>query len=120
MALYPSPDYQTSFESTGLSVQEKKFNIDVPHPHTQTVCWDIMTMNFTINEKNVNKHGLLDPTIPHPHPPQAESKMSWTDRQMYNVKTVYLLPPKLFSKGSVESVCRTKLLTLNYQEFIHH
>ena len=27
MALYRSPDYQTSFESTGLSVQ-KKFNID--------------------------------------------------------------------------------------------
>ena len=28
MALYHSPDYQTSFESIGLSVQEKKFNID--------------------------------------------------------------------------------------------
>ena len=28
MALYRSPDYQTSFESVGLSVQEKKFNID--------------------------------------------------------------------------------------------
>ena len=28
MALYRSPDYQTSFESTGLLVQEKKFNID--------------------------------------------------------------------------------------------
>ena len=28
MALYCSPDYQTSFESVGLSVQEKKFNID--------------------------------------------------------------------------------------------
>ena len=28
MALYRSPDYQTSFESTGLSVQLKKFNID--------------------------------------------------------------------------------------------
>ena len=27
MALHHSPDYQTSFESTGLSVQEK-FNID--------------------------------------------------------------------------------------------
>ena len=27
MALYRSPAYQTSFESTGLSVQEKKFNI---------------------------------------------------------------------------------------------
>ena len=27
-ALYHSPDYQTSFESIGLSVQEKKFNID--------------------------------------------------------------------------------------------
>ena len=28
MALYQSPDYQTSSESIGLSVQEKKFNID--------------------------------------------------------------------------------------------
>ena len=28
MALYRSPDYQTNSESTGLSVQEKKFNID--------------------------------------------------------------------------------------------
>ena len=28
MALYSSPDDQTSFESVGLSVQEKKFNID--------------------------------------------------------------------------------------------
>ena len=28
MALYHSPDYQTSFELIGLSVQEKKFNID--------------------------------------------------------------------------------------------
>ena len=28
MALYRSPDYQTSFESISLSVQEKKFNID--------------------------------------------------------------------------------------------
>ena len=28
MALYHSPDYQTSFKSVGLSVQEKKFNID--------------------------------------------------------------------------------------------
>ena len=28
MALYCSTDYQTSFESTDLSVQEKKFNID--------------------------------------------------------------------------------------------
>ena len=28
MALYCSPDYQTSFESISLSVQEKKFNID--------------------------------------------------------------------------------------------
>ena len=28
MALYHSPDYQTNFESVGLSVQEKKFNID--------------------------------------------------------------------------------------------
>ena len=28
MALYRSPDYQTSFESVGLLVQEKKFNID--------------------------------------------------------------------------------------------
>ena len=28
MALYLSPDYQTSFESSGLLVQEKKFNID--------------------------------------------------------------------------------------------
>ena len=27
-ALYPSPDYQTSFKLTGLSGQEKKFNID--------------------------------------------------------------------------------------------
>ena len=27
MALYPSPDYQTSFKSVGLSVREK-FNID--------------------------------------------------------------------------------------------
>ena len=27
-ALYGSPDYQTSFQSKGLSVQEKKFNID--------------------------------------------------------------------------------------------
>ena len=27
MALYRSPDYQTTFKSTGLSVQEK-FNID--------------------------------------------------------------------------------------------
>ena len=29
MALYHSPDYQTSFESVCLSVQEKKFNIDL-------------------------------------------------------------------------------------------
>ena len=28
MALYRSSDYQTSFESIGLSVQKKKFNID--------------------------------------------------------------------------------------------
>ena len=28
MALYRSPDYQTSFESIDLSVQEKNFNID--------------------------------------------------------------------------------------------
>ena len=28
MALYRSPDYQTSFKSVGLSVQEKKFNTD--------------------------------------------------------------------------------------------
>ena len=28
MALYRSSDYQTSFESIGLSFQEKKFNID--------------------------------------------------------------------------------------------
>ena len=28
MALYCSPDFKTSFESTGLLVQEKKFNID--------------------------------------------------------------------------------------------
>ena len=28
IALYRSPDYQTSFKSIGLSVQEKKFNID--------------------------------------------------------------------------------------------
>ena len=28
MALYRSPDYQTSFESVDLSVQEKNFNID--------------------------------------------------------------------------------------------
>ena len=29
MALYHSPDYETSFESVGLSVQEKKLNIDL-------------------------------------------------------------------------------------------
>ena len=29
MDLYYSADYQTSFESNGLSVQEKKFNIHV-------------------------------------------------------------------------------------------
>ena len=28
MAPYRSPEYQTSFESIGLSVQEKNFNID--------------------------------------------------------------------------------------------
>ena len=28
MALHRSPDYRTSFESVGLSIQEKKFNID--------------------------------------------------------------------------------------------
>ena len=28
MALYRSPDYQTNLESIGLSVQEKKLNID--------------------------------------------------------------------------------------------
>ena len=28
MALHPSPDNQASFKSDGLSVQEKKFNID--------------------------------------------------------------------------------------------
>ena len=28
MVLYCSLDYQTSFKSTGLSVREKKFNID--------------------------------------------------------------------------------------------
>ena len=29
MALYHSPEYQTTFESIGFSVPEKKFNIDV-------------------------------------------------------------------------------------------
>ena len=29
MTLHRSPDYQTSFESTGLLVQEKRFNIDI-------------------------------------------------------------------------------------------
>ena len=29
MALYRSPDYQTSFQSTGLLVQEKKRKIDL-------------------------------------------------------------------------------------------
>ena len=33
MALYLSPDYQTSLESFGLSVQEKKFNIDFQDGH---------------------------------------------------------------------------------------
>ena len=28
MALYLSPDYQTSFKSIGFSVKEKKFDID--------------------------------------------------------------------------------------------
>ena len=28
MALYRSPDYQISSEAIGLSIQEKKFNID--------------------------------------------------------------------------------------------
>ena len=28
MALYRSPDYETSVKSVGLSVQEKKFNIN--------------------------------------------------------------------------------------------
>ena len=28
MALYASPDYQTSFKSIGLLLQEKKFNTD--------------------------------------------------------------------------------------------
>ena len=28
MALYRSPDYQTSFESVGLFVQKEKFNVD--------------------------------------------------------------------------------------------
>ena len=28
MNMYRSPDYQASFETVGLSVQEKKFNID--------------------------------------------------------------------------------------------
>ena len=28
MALYSSPDYQTSFKTVGLSVQEKKLNTD--------------------------------------------------------------------------------------------
>ena len=28
MALYRSPDYQTSFEAVGISAQKKKFNID--------------------------------------------------------------------------------------------
>ena len=28
MALYCSPDYHTSFESIGLSVQERNFNTD--------------------------------------------------------------------------------------------
>ena len=31
MALYNSPDYHKSFESNGLSLQEKKFNIDFPN-----------------------------------------------------------------------------------------
>ena len=31
MALYRSRDYKTSFESVGLSVQEKKFNTDFQH-----------------------------------------------------------------------------------------
>ena len=42
MALYHLPNYQTSFESTGLSVQEKKFNInfqDGSHP-----CFTIKTI----------------------------------------------------------------------------
>ena len=33
IALYCSPDYQTSFESIGRSVQEKKFNIDFQNGH---------------------------------------------------------------------------------------
>ena len=33
MALYCSLNYQTSFESIGLSVQEKKFNIGIQDGH---------------------------------------------------------------------------------------
>ena len=33
IALYCSPDYQTSFESIGRSVQENKFNIDFQNGH---------------------------------------------------------------------------------------
>ena len=31
MALFRSPDYQTNFQSIGLSIREKKFNIDFQH-----------------------------------------------------------------------------------------
>ena len=31
MALYRSPDYQSSFQSVGLLLQEKKFNIGFQH-----------------------------------------------------------------------------------------
>ena len=35
MALYRSPDYQTIFESVGLSVQEKMFNIGFKEPFSR-------------------------------------------------------------------------------------
>ena len=45
MALYRSPDYQTWLKSTGLLVQEKKFNIDFQDGVKMTHC--LMMVNIS-------------------------------------------------------------------------
>ena len=55
MALYRSPDYQTSFESVGISVQRKKLNSDfqdgshLEFPIRLTLALLILPMNVRVN-----------------------------------------------------------------------
>ena len=62
MALYHSPDYQTSFKSTGLSVQ-KKFKIDFQDGSLAALGFPIRTILaiFVLSvsgERNVHKYWL--------------------------------------------------------------